>query len=658
MSEEITLFEAAMARLEQRAAGFPPALAGLWREVVADWRARLPDGHPGEMFRAPTGTPALTLLLAVSEERTGSEGRLLAAEAMLAAYFAVRCQDDVIDAGASVTRLYLQAALSDHALGRLVTLSADPAAMVSAWAALSVDFADAALCDARLRADFSADWSAAELALLGRKYLPMVGPLHALLLAEGRCDQADALRAGVEALAVGLQMTNDLLGERTDLAEGVRSPWLAALGLSPLSHTADDLTPGLRRALQSGALAAWFTRIRASLDEAQALLSPLCSPRLPTHLDARRAALTALETRLSLRAALLAPRVNLDIELTRRCNLRCAACFVFAQEPDLSDLDELPTELVMSVLDELAGFRALLHLTGGEPFLHPGIWTILSRAAELGVEGILINTNGTRLDADAIARLAALPVPVRLLVSIDGPPGVHETSRGRSTTEQALGAIRDCVAAGVDAQPASILTAELVAYGVDRWQDWLTDVLGAALHLTLWPLFLKPTAALPHGAVGHMLSPAQLRLAADQLAPRMLAGAPGITVADYPVINPLLAARGVPHDALWQCDAGRGRLCIQADRTITPCHPFRLQVDTLSPARIDGSITRALRRPICQKLGSRQHEGCSSCEERPICGSCQAVVVGRGHPLFGHDGFCIEARQLDFGDSSRDGSIV
>ncbi|MFT5683668.1 MAG: radical SAM protein with 4Fe4S-binding SPASM domain [Myxococcota bacterium] len=657
MHEATALFEEAMAQLDASVAGFPPALAGLWQSVVADWRTRLPDGAPGELFCAPTGTPALSLLLAISEERTTSAQRLGAAEAMLASYFAVRCQDDVIDAGAPVTRLYLQQALSDHALSCLVRLVPDPAAMVSAWAVLSRDFADAALTDARLRADFSADWSDEAVAMLGRKYLPMVGPLHALMLADGRLEQVDALRAGIETLAVGLQLTNDLLGERTDLAEGVRSPWLAAIGISPLSHTTDDLTPGLRRALQSGALGRYFARIRSALDAAEELLVPLCSPRLSDHLDTRRKALAALETRLAMRAALLAPRVNFDIELTRRCNLRCAACFVFEQEPDLNNLDELPTELVLSVLDELAGFRALLHITGGEPFMHPGIWTILSRAAQLGVEGILINTNGTRMDAASIEKLSALSVPVRLLVSIDGPPGVHETSRGRTVTDQALTAIRDCVAAGVDAQPASILTSELVEFGVGAWQDWLTQTIGTPLHLTLWPLFLKPTTALPHGAVGHMLTPAEMGVAADQLAPRMLSGIPGITVADYPVINPLLAARGVPRDALWQCDAGRGRLCLQADRTITPCHPFRLEVDTLDPGRIGGSITRALRRPLYQKLGARNHLGCSSCEEKPICGSCQAVVVGRGHPLFGHDGFCIEARGLDSPDWKPDPSI-
>src|SRR5690606_6417936 len=160
----------------------------------------------------------------------------------------------------------------------------------------------------------------------------------------------------------------------------------------------------------------------------------------------------------------------------RRCNLRCPACFVFAQEDDLRNdhLAELPTSTLLALVEELSGYQTLLHLTGGEAFLHRGIWDMLEHAAARGMTEVLINTNGSLLDERRLSRLAALPLRVRLLVSIDGPPGVQETARAPGMTKKALDAIRNATRLGVAAEPCSILTSELVDYGVDRWFDYLS----------------------------------------------------------------------------------------------------------------------------------------------------------------------------------------
>lgn len=84
------------------------------------------------------------------------------------------------------------------------------------------------------------------------------------------------------------------------------------------------------------------------------------------------------------------------ILLTYRCNCRCAFCY-YNCGPDKGGL--IPVDLVLSVwqsLRDLAGDRARIHLTGGEPFL---VWERLLEILQAGLAARLgpvdmIETNG------------------------------------------------------------------------------------------------------------------------------------------------------------------------------------------------------------------------------------------------------------------------
>jgi len=330
-----------------------------------------------------------------------------------------------------------------------------------------------------------------------------------------------------------------------------------------------------------------------------------------------------------------------DIEITRRCDLRCPTCFVRAQ-PDAQL--ELSTGAVLDVVEQLPPGRTVLHLTGGEPFIHPGIWTILGRAAERRFRKAVINTHGLGLDEAALDRLADLDLDLSLLVSLDGPPGAHERARGPGAAEGAAAAIAGCSARGIAARPASVLTAELVEYGMGRWHDDLGARLGTEVGLALFPLFVRPGAEVPPGAVGHPADPGQLREAAAQIAASILAGRP-VAVADYPLLNPLLIAHGVPRERLYECGAGRGRFCVQADGWVTPCHPSQHHLVPAGP-----NLLQRLRvHPTYRAMGRRDFDVCRECEHVEVCGHCRAVVAGRGHPILGTDGWCerVGSRRAD-----------
>jgi radical SAM protein with 4Fe4S-binding SPASM domain len=342
------------------------------------------------------------------------------------------------------------------------------------------------------------------------------------------------------------------------------------------------------------------------------------------------------------RAMASAAPLVLDLEVTRRCNLRCAACYVRAREPGrtLDHAAELPLHLIEEVLDEAAGHLTTLHLTGGEPFAHPRIWDVLDASRRRGLDRVVINTNAVLLArGGGLERLAATGLHVQLLVSVDGPPGAHDGHRGPGVEAAALDVLRRAPGLGVEALAASILTRELVAYGLAPWRDWLAERIGREPALVLWPLFLRPDEPTPAGAVGTPLEPAGEREAAAQLAALLLGGADA-TLVDGPWLNPLLLELGVPAEKLKPCDAARGRLCVQADGVVSPCHPFALELGRLEPGRVGGFVGRALAHPSAVRLAAHGADGCADCAHREVCGGCQGTVVARGLPLFANDRRC------------------
>jgi radical SAM protein with 4Fe4S-binding SPASM domain len=642
------LLRQALERFETFGSALDEPSRALWLDAYEGWLAKIGPGGPETHFFGPRTTPAFQLLAWIAESLWEQPKRqpavISAAEAMVALYMAVRVQDDVIDEGDAPELIFLEHLLTARALTLLVEAAGEPLSILDQWGQVTRDFANAALIDLRLRQNPDAVWTEDHIDLQGLKYLPMYLPLAALMIRGGQSDALDDLRLMIERLAVGLQLGNDLFGAPHDLDTEQRSPYLAALKLVPGLHRRADLAPALARGLRSGAYLRYMDRIELAFDEAQALAPRLPSDRLVCHLRERRDALRRVRLRQSMQGLVGAPRLSVDLEVTQRCNLDCASCFVMENvlDPQGGRPDEIPLALMLEVLDELSGYRTHLHLTGGEPFLYHELWPMLERAAELGFEDLTINTNATLVDELALARLSALPLRVRLLVSLDGPPGTHDAVRGAGVEAAAITLLARDLPERVSAVPASVLTKELIAFGLREWVAWLEQKRGATRQMALWPLF-RPRGGRDRreGMVGTPLEPeGQIETARQVVALRD--GGVEVVVADHPIINPLLRRLGVPREHLWQCGAGRSRLCVQADGSITPCHPLRYALERLEPGRVGGFVARARSHPTSQRLARRDHEGCLECPERDICGSCQAVVDAQDLPMFTNKGYCTD----------------
>lgn len=325
---------------------------------------------------------------------------------------------------------------------------------------------------------------------------------------------------------------------------------------------------------------------------------------------------------------------SLDVEVTRRCNLRCEHCFVGWSRDWTSDL---PEDVARAVIDEGAGLFPTLHFTGGEPFAYRPIFDLIARGLAAGYEHVLVNTNGTFLSAGAARDLAAFGERLVITVSLDGPEELHDRVRGAGRFREADEGLARALAAGVRASVMVVVTPEVLR-ALAPFVTALVRRHPRIEAVTLFPVGVGPEGSQKPGSALRPLSPAEVREMVLAVALLFRAGVP-IGIGAYPIVGPMLRALGYPEERLYACTAGRGRVCVHADQSVSTCHPVKDPVY----GRWRPGLLRALdRAPAHARMAARDFEGCAECGHREACGHCRAFVTAAGASLFGNDGVCRE----------------
>lgn len=120
--------------------------------------------------------------------------------------------------------------------------------------------------------------------------------------------------------------------------------------------------------------------------------------------------------------------LNVSLELTLRCNIRCTHCYNFDRDaPRPAVGPELSMEEIRALLADLRRAGTLfLALTGGEAMAHPRFWEVADLAAASGF-AVLLLSNGTLLTAAACERLACYPNLWGVSLSVYGAtPPTHD----------------------------------------------------------------------------------------------------------------------------------------------------------------------------------------------------------------------------------------
>ncbi|MEJ1298194.1 MAG: radical SAM protein [Candidatus Sedimenticola sp. (ex Thyasira tokunagai)] len=121
------------------------------------------------------------------------------------------------------------------------------------------------------------------------------------------------------------------------------------------------------------------------------------------------------------------------VNLTRRCNLACAHCYMDAEARLEGGEGELSTDEVKALLDEIASRsnETMVVLTGGEPMVRRDLEQLVAHGNQLELS-IVVGTNGVLLDETRVKALKAAGA-MGMGISLDSlDPESHDSFRGCS----------------------------------------------------------------------------------------------------------------------------------------------------------------------------------------------------------------------------------
>jgi AdoMet-dependent heme synthase len=324
--------------------------------------------------------------------------------------------------------------------------------------------------------------------------------------------------------------------------------------------------------------------------------------------------------------------------LTRRCNLACAHCYI-AAGPTESATGELPTQDCLRIVDEILAVNPspMIILSGGEPLLREDLEEIARAASSRGAT-VVVGTNGTGLTS---ARIAALKkAGVRgVAVSVDSlRPSYHDRFRhGRGSLEETQAAIERLREQRLDVVIQTTVTrgnrAEL-----ERLVAWAAAEGAVAFNC----YFLVATGrgeALGRGD----LSPEDYETVLADLARWQ---------RDYRG-RLMVRAKCAPHfmrhvhqidpespvlNYETRCPCGTQYCRITPDGKLTPCPYLPEQAGDLNRMSF-GEIWRTA--PLFQQLRTGSLGGkCGACEYRRLCGGCRARAFALEGDVLAEDPSC------------------
>jgi radical SAM protein with 4Fe4S-binding SPASM domain len=325
--------------------------------------------------------------------------------------------------------------------------------------------------------------------------------------------------------------------------------------------------------------------------------------------------------------------------LTRRCNLECAHCYISAGPHESVEADLRTDECLRIAGEILAVNRApLFILSGGEPLLRDDLETIASFASSRGAT-VVVGTNGTLLTDERIASLMRAGV-TGVAVSIDSLDAHrHDAFRhGAGAFEATAAAIARLRAHRLDFIVQTMVTrrtraelGQLVTWAAEQGAvsfnayflvatgrgARLTDLTSEEYESALAELVVHHRSQLGRMMVRAKCAPQFMRLV-HQLAPES-------PIADYST----------------RCPCGTQYCRITPDGQLTPCPYIPTSAGDLR-SRSFADIWREA--PLFRELrggGTTLGGRCGRCEYRAVCGGCRARALALTGDMLAEDPSCV-----------------
>ncbi len=313
--------------------------------------------------------------------------------------------------------------------------------------------------------------------------------------------------------------------------------------------------------------------------------------------------------------------LNGTFELSPVCNFSCKMCYVRKTPEQIrSEGKRLKTwqewlALAKQCYD--AGTLYLL-LTGGEPFLYPNFKELYIALHKMGFL-LSINTNGTMIDAEAVAWLKEF-APTRVNITLYGAsPETYQRICGNAAGfRRAINAIRLLIEAGIPV----VINASMIPENAGDMEK-IIDIGREFGCNTRVATYMFPPARrekedsdsrfTPEQAADMFLRKAKKMLSPEAFREQLEKQQPEAAGDDW----------GDSQEEFMRCRAGRSGWWISWDGTMTACGitAFPLQVYPFREPFLDcwNRLTDAVRStPVLS--------GCAGCGKKEICHPCVAII--------------------------------
>ena len=298
--------------------------------------------------------------------------------------------------------------------------------------------------------------------------------------------------------------------------------------------------------------------------------------------------------------------IPLDVqwELTYRCNLACGHCYVAGCAAD--GRKELSLEEIENILDQLAAAGTLfLTLTGGEALVRPDFFDILA-AARRRTFAVILFSNGTLIDIAVARRLAAMGV-VDVGISVYGAtPEVHDSIVGApGAFRKTMSAISNLRGLGVKVTLKSVIMKE----NFQQYNDLIALAEKMGLRYILDPI-VSPRNDGSRDALDS-------RLDVDRI----------VELYRHPHFYP----EGM--QGPWEqgpdptCYAGRNIVAVNPYGDVLPCLQFLVPMGNLRERSFEEIWREQAGYREMKNLTLKDLPGCVDCSLQKFCGRCPGLAL-------------------------------
>ena len=331
----------------------------------------------------------------------------------------------------------------------------------------------------------------------------------------------------------------------------------------------------------------------------------------------------------------------LAINLTKRCNLACAHCYMDAETMKYGGKNELTTVELRGLLDDIAGRSngTMIVLTGGEPLLRGDLEELLAYGTKLGLS-MVVGTNGVALTDKRVQSLKSAGA-MGAGISLDSlDPEKHDAFRGLpGAWEKTLNGIEACKRHDLSFQIHFSVT-ESNADEVPAMIDFARASGARVLNV----FFLVCTG---RGESMSDITPVTYERVLNQLV-----------AAQEQSQDLLVRARCAPHfnriayqrnpgSTLTRatgyegggCPAGTHYCRITPEGGVTACPYIPEEEGNIRDTKFWDIWNQS---PTFQSLRNPKLQGkCGSCEFQKLCGGCRARPLAMGGSLMDTDPWCV-----------------